>query len=247
MKLYALLLSLVIPLGAAAADGASSADTVKATPKAAPEQTKNNDYDPEETDVGKFKFFFGNFYAGWGKAALDGYDISMRRIDEIGMLNTAAVGYKFRETTRLSLGVGFNHRRYTLMKGYHFTQGESDVIGIEPFQPGLSRCSSKINLWQIRFPLMLRQEFAGNGAFSLAAVLDWNCHASFTNASKEGDTRTSSKTGVSQHRKVTVDALAAVSWNYVGIYFNFAPMSVFKKDCGPEIKNAWTFGLMLLL
>ena len=195
--------------------------------------------------TGRFEVFSSGVRFGWGKAKLEGYDFDMRRVDEIGILNVLAVGYHPARDTRLSIGAGFNYRRYVLKKGYCFDKDDDNVVGIDQFAPGTSRQSSKVGLWQITFPVMVHQHFAGKWNVAAAAVLNWNCGASFSNSFKVGDTRTYHVTDNLRQRKFSVEYLASLGYNRASIYFNYAPQSVFKKNFGPEIKNAWTLGLLL--
>lgn len=198
-----------------------------------------------DTSASKHEIFMSDLRIGWGKAGIDLDGASVKRVDELGVLNFVGYGYKFTPRSRISIGVGANYRRYVLQKGLSFTRTDAGGVAVDAFPAEASHSSSHIGVWQITFPLMYRRQFANRTILKLGAVLNWNCHASIINSYKLGDTRHYDTTTPLMQRKLSVDFMAAYGWRGIGLYFNYSPMSLLKKNFGPDINHAWTAGLVI--
>ena len=149
--------------------------------------------------------------------------------------------------TTLSAGLGFNWRAYTL-KGHNnvFFKDEdlnthhrfvnfvpSSVLG-----PNADNISSNIHTTAITLPLLFKQRFSKSFAISLGAQLNWNYYACIHNNYEMGDDDVDVYSKKIGQRPFTVDVLGIVHVaKGFGFYCKYSPMSVLKKDKGPDFKS----------
>ncbi len=140
--------------------------------------------------------------------------------------------------TTLSAGLGFNWRSYTLKGRDLGFYKVSNVIGVLHPEANLDDFSSNIHTTALAMPLFVKQEFCKNFAISLGAQLNWNYYARIHNYYEQGDIETDQSTRKIGQRPFTVDLMGIVHFcKGGGIYFKYSPMSVLKKDKGPEFKS----------
>ena len=140
--------------------------------------------------------------------------------------------------TTFSAGLGLDWRAYTL-KGHNlgfFKAG--DVVGVGRPDANIDEFSSNIHVTSINMPLLVKQRFGKNFAISLGAQLNWNYYARIHNYFELGDYETDEYTKKIGERPITVDVLGIVHVaKGFGIYCKYSPMSVLKKDKGPDFKS----------
>lgn len=141
--------------------------------------------------------------------------------------------------TTFSAGLGLNWRSYTL-KGHK--SGFAKSGGIVNFVPdmgsSLDDFSSNIHTTSINMPLLVKQRFGKDFAISLGAQLNWNYYARIHNYYEQGDFETDEYTKKIGERPFTVDVLGIVHFSKgFGVYCKYSPMSVLKKDKGPDFKS----------
>jgi hypothetical protein len=138
--------------------------------------------------------------------------------------------------------LGLNWRNYTL-KGHDdgfFKVG--DVINVGHPDNKYDDFSSRINTASLTMPLLVKQKFGKGFAVSVGAQLNWNFYACTHNYSELGDQEADIYTKKIGERPLTVDVLGIVHIWELGLYCKYSPMSVLKKDRGPEFQSL-AFGI----
>ena len=152
--------------------------------------------------------------------------------------------------TTFSAGLGFDWRNYTL-KGHEkaFVKVPANTLGnpnefvnVAIADEKSDKRSSRIHTVSLSIPLMVKQRFNKNFAISVGAQLNWNFRAHLHNYFEQGDNEVSVDTKKIGHRPLTVDILGIVHIERFGLYCKYSPMSVMKKDRGPEFKSL-AFGI----
>ena len=152
--------------------------------------------------------------------------------------------------TTFSAGLGFDWRNYTL-KGHEkaFVKVPANTLGnpnefvnVAIADEKSDKRSSRIHTVSLSIPLMVKQRFSKTFALSVGAQLNWNFRAHLHNYFAQGDTEVSVDTKKIGHRPLTVDILGIVHIERFGLYCKYSPMSVMKKDRGPEFKSL-AFGI----
>lgn len=174
--------------------------------------------------------------------APDGVDFAPFRSWEI---NVTLLQYDYTpgaKKTTLSAGLGLNWRRYTLKDhnmGFfklndYVNVGHADLFDGQK----MDDFSSDINTLSLAMPLLVKQRFGKSFAISLGAQLNWNFYARIHNSFEQGDHEINDYTKKIGERPFTVDVLGIIHFcKGFGVYCKYSPMTVLKKDRGPEFKS----------
>ena len=155
-------------------------------------------------------------------------------------LNWTVVQYDYtpgKSNTTLSAGLGFNWRSYTLSGHKDGFFKANDKINVGPAGANMDDFSSNIHTVGLNMPLLVNQKFSKNFAVSLGAQLNWNYYARVNNYYKNDDMETETHTKKIGQRPFTVDVLGIIHLGALGVYCKYSPMSVLKKDKGPDFKS----------
>ncbi|MBP5713371.1 MAG: hypothetical protein J6X07_01560 [Prevotella sp.] len=140
--------------------------------------------------------------------------------------------------TTLSAGLGFEWRNYTLSGHDNMFVKANDLVGVVHRDGEMSELSSRVHTVGLAMPLLIKQRFGKNFAISVGAQLNWNYYARLNNYYEVGDHEIDDLTKKIGQRPITVDILGIVHVaKGLGIYCKYSPMSVFKKDKGPDFKS----------
>lgn len=187
-----------------------------------------------------WEVFSSGFYFGFGGNSSHGLT-SLNK--EVGFLNIVALGHNFGTRNRLSLGVGYQARYIDIKKGNMLNKLDDGVVASAPWPTEFSNTKSQITVHSIQFPLLYAKGFNKHLWIWLGPVLNWNHYAYFTNRHRLGDATTNVSVKGLKQRKISVDIMCGLAFRHMGIYLRYSPMSTFKKDFGPEIKNTVMAGL----
>ncbi len=165
-----------------------------------------------------------------------------------GILNIASLNYNTLHGQQFSIGVGYDHKRFSLKRPNCFVMDEAtNIVGIESYPEGTVDRSSVLSVRAIQFPLQFQQFLGKDFHITLGGIMNWNIYAKCNTHYKVNKTHYDvSYRGIKQN-KLTFDVYGALSYNRIGIYCRYSPCNVFKKGFGPEIKNTWTLGVAIAL
>lgn len=172
-------------------------------------------------------------------------DASMGRSLEWSWLNILGVKWVYGPNS-VSLGFGLLGRNYTMKNGYYYDKQSDGTIALLPFSEGMTKGRSSLWTFSIQLPLLYKIQFGKSRDFALSVgpVLNFNTgahlHTGYTFDSKDY----SINTGHIHQSPVTVDALGVLSWQAIGIYARYSPMSVLRRSAALDF-NAVSVGLML--
>ena len=143
-----------------------------------------------------------------------------------------------------SAGLGLNWRNYGLKDNNTMLAKTGDVVGLVPFTGNDGSRSSRIHTMGINVPLFFTQKFSKDFSFSVGPVVNFNLGGWINNSWEVGDIEHKSSAKKIGLRPVTVDIMGVFDISGLGIFCKYSPMSVFKKDRGPEFRSI-TVGLYL--
>ncbi len=195
-----------------------------------------------------WEVFTSDLMFGWGglSVANADRDLLKKSMSEIGILNLVSLARVFNQgRSRVSFGVGFNWHRYNLENPYFWARLNDGVLGYGEITEKFDRHRATLIVRSMQFPLMFNQSLGKGWNVSLSAVMNWNYFADFHNSFRVGKSDYTETTRGLNQRKISFDGIAMLSWGGLGMYFRYAPQSVFKTGFGPEMKNRWTVGLVL--
>ena len=169
--------------------------------------------------------------------APDGVEFAPFRSWEIG-LTVAQYEYTPKNSkTTLSAGIGFDWRNYTLSGHDKMFFKANDVVNVINRDGKMSELASRISTTSISLPLLVKQSFSKDFAISLGAQLNWNFYTRVNNYYEEDDNEIDVQTKKIGERPITVDVLGMLHFGDFAVYCKYSPMSVLKKDKGPDFKS----------
>ena len=170
-------------------------------------------------------------------SAPDGVDFAPFRSWEIG-LTVAQYEYTPKNSkTTLCAGIGVDWRNYTLSGHDKMFEKVNDIVGVFDRQGKMSELTSRISTTSLSLPLMVKQSFSKDFAISLGAQFNWNFYSRLNNYYEENDNEIDIQTKKIGERPITIDVLGMLHFGDFAVYCKYSPMSVLKKDKGPDFKS----------
>lgn len=205
--------------------------------------------DPDRTDS-HFELFLSDVYVGWGHTGVNAaaQPYIRQHTYEAGILNLIGAGYNFnRNRSRVSLGVGFNWAFYCMKSPYLWGKSDDGHVGVSDLSElgEFKGRHSNLVMRSLQFPLMFNQRIAQHVNLAVAGVMNWNYYANLENRFSIEKTDFKTSTHGLHQRKVSFDVVAIASFKSLGVYFRYAPQSVFNCGYCPELKNRWNLGLII--
>ena len=143
-----------------------------------------------------------------------------------------------------SAGIGIGWHNYGIGSSKMFVKDENGVVAITDYPAQAESKYSRIHIFSISVPLLFKQKFDRKGKYSLSLgpVVNFNVLGHLTSGYKVGDVETDMTIKKIDYRPVTVDIMGVLDINDIGIFARYTPMTIMKKDCGPEFRSL-TLGL----
>ena len=140
--------------------------------------------------------------------------------------------------TTLSAGASMTFRNYTLSGHDNLFVVANNEVGVGKRDGSISELSSSIYTFGFSVPLLVKQRGSKNFAISLGAQLNYNCYGRVRNHYEQGDNEVEVSTRGIKYRPFTVDVIGIVHVaKSFGFYCKYSPMSVLKKNYGPDFKS----------
>jgi len=207
----------------------------------------NNDYRRQ------IRLLIGGLYFGWGGLnvatgypAMDEYNKGMRHW---GLLY--ALGVRFQPLRRhyVMAGLGFEGQTYLMKDNMQLVADNQHRITVQPFADGSMSCRSSLNLSTLQVPIIYSLPVVKDLRFTAGPIIDFNIRARIYNTYKTIDSNGYKQTITDEYgkldiRHVTVDLFGALTYDGIGAFVRYRPMSVFKSGYGPKF-NSWSAGLII--
>ena len=141
-----------------------------------------------------------------------------------------------------SFGLWVDWRTYGLSTDKMFAV-QDGVVGLVDYPVKAESKYSRIRVFSLSVPLTFTQRF-GKWSIDLGPVVNFNLYGRVYNRYElENDKMDMSTKGL-EYRPVTIDLMAGFQHGGFGAYLKYSPMSVLKKDKGPQF-HSLTLGLYL--
>lgn len=200
-----------------------------------------------------FEFLISGLYFGWGGLHVNSGYRNMadynKGMHEWGLLHLIAMRWQPFRHHWLTIGLGLESRSYKMRSAMRLVTDEQHVTLVRPFDEGVIDCKSALNMESLQLPITYTLPIVKELRFSVGPVIDFNLRARIRNTYKTFDTSSHEQTITDEYRKlgvkrVSLDLLAALHYDGLGIYARYRPMNVFRNDYGPQFNN-WSLGLMI--
>lgn len=189
----------------------------------------------DEFQVGGFAFGLVN-----AMNTPEGMDVDMGSSYELmadRMLNWEY--YPWRTGTSFSIGLGICWRNFRMTGRTRFIK-ENENLVLGDYPEGADIKFSRLKVFSFTVPLMFNQVIYHRLSFSVGPVVNFNTHASLkTRYTLDGGKVKLTDNNIHQNR-VTVDFMALVNFNSVGLYVKYSPTSVLNTAYGPKFTSMST-------
>lgn len=154
------------------------------------------------------------------------------------------LGFRYKYTPQdalqtYSVGLWCNWRQYTLDTNMMFGKNANNVIDLYDYPTNASDKRSSIYVFGLSVPFLFTQKFGHKShfKFTLGPVVNFNLYGRIHNKYSLGDDNIEIKTKGIEYRPVTVDIMGMFQYKGIGLYCKYSPMSVLKKDMGPDFRS----------
>lgn len=188
----------------------------------------------------------GGLGIGWMSPVNETPDMntSMWKSNEITWLMALGVRMKHKRN-ELTFGLGLNWQNFVTKGDHYFHKGDGKLTML-PYGEGTSRHRSRLKIFSLQVPVLYGFSFGKSQCmkFQLGPVLNFNTYSSIETKYKLDGREYTVKTTNVYPRPVTVDGIATISYEGLGVYFRYSPMNKIKTGRGFDFSSIST-GLMI--
>ena len=209
-------------------------------------EEKNADWDfniPFINKKSKTKKYRGNLcVGGFGFGVVnaietsEGMDMDMGASYEFSLDHLLRFNYNVLPATSVSMGFGMTWRNYRMTGRTRFIK-EGDKLVLGAYPEGSDIKFSRLKVFSLTVPFMINQSLGRKVVFSVGPVVNFNTHASLkTRYTLNGEKVKEKNNNIHQNR-MTVDLMAKLRFNSLGVYAKYSPSDMLNTDFGPKFRS----------
>ena len=209
-------------------------------------EEKNADWDfniPFINKNSKTKKYRGNLcVGGFGFGVVnaietsEGMDMDMGASYEFSLDHLLRFNYNVLPATSVSMGFGMTWRNYRMTGHTRFIK-EGDKLVLGAYPEGSDIKFSRLKVFSLTVPFMINQSLGRKVVFSVGPVVNFNTHASLkTRYTLNGEKVKEKNNNIHQNR-MTVDLMAKLRFNSLGVYAKYSPSDMLNTDFGPKFRS----------
>ena len=209
-------------------------------------EEKNADWDfniPFINKNSKTKKYRGNLcVGGFGFGVVnaietsEGMDMDMGASYEFSLDHLLRFNYNVLPATSVSMGFGMTWRNYRMTGRTRFIK-EGDKLVLGAYPEGSDIKFSRLKVFSLTVPFMINQLLGRKVVFSVGPVVNFNTHASLkTRYTLNGEKVKEKNNNIHQNR-MTVDLMAKLRFNSLGVYAKYSPSDMLNTDFGPKFRS----------
>ena len=209
-------------------------------------EEKNADWDfniPFINKNSKTKKYRGNLcVGGFGFGVVnaietsEGMDMGMGASYECSLDHLLRFNYNVLPATSVSMGFGMTWRNYRMTGRTRFIK-EGDKLVLGAYPEGSDIKFSRLKVFSLAVPFMINQSLGRKVVFSVGPVVNFNTHASLkTRYTLNGEKVKEKNNNIHQNR-MTVDLMAKLRFNSLGVYAKYSPSDMLNTDFGPKFRS----------
>ena len=209
-------------------------------------EEKNADWDfniPFINKNSKTKKYRGNLcVGGFGFGVVnaietsEGMDMDMGASYEFSLDHLLRFNYNVLPATSVSMGFGMTWRNYRMTGRTRFIK-EGDKLVLGTYPEGSDIKFSRLKVFSLTVPFMINQSLGRKVVFSVGPVVNFNTHASLkTRYTLNGEKVKEKNNNIHQNR-MTVDLMAKLRFNSLGVYAKYSPSDMLNTDFGPKFRS----------
>ena len=209
-------------------------------------EEKNADWDfniPFINKNSKTKKYRGNLcVGGFGFGVVnaietsEGMDMDMGASYEFSLDHLLRFNYNVLPATSVSMGFGMTWRNYRMTGRTRFIKdGDKLVLGAYP--EGSDIKFSRLKVFSLTVPFMINQSLGRKVVFSVGPVVNFNTHASLKTRYTLNGEKVKEKNNNIHQKRMTVDLMAKLRFNSLGVYAKYSPSDMLNTDFGPKFRS----------
>ena len=209
-------------------------------------EEKNADWDfniPFINKNSKTKKYRGNLcVGGFGFGVVnaietsEGMDMDMGASYEFSLDHLLRFNYNVLPATSVSMGFGMTWRNYRMTGRTRFIKdGDKLVLGAYP--EGSDIKFSRLKVFSLTVPFMINQSLGRKVVFSVGPVVNFNTHASLKTRYTLNGEKVKEKSNNIHQNRMTVDLMAKLRFNSLGVYAKYSPSDMLNTDFGPKFRS----------
>ena len=209
-------------------------------------EEKNADWDfniPFINKNSKTKKYRGNLcVGGFGFGVVnaietsEGMDMDMGASYDFSLDHLLRFNYNVLPATSVSMGFGMTWRNYRMTGRTRFIK-EGDKLVLGAYPEGSDIKFSRLKVFSLTVPFMINQSLGRKVVFSVGPVVNFNTHASLkTRYTLNGEKVKEKNNNIHQNR-MTVDLMAKLRFNSLGVYAKYSPSDMLNTDFGPKFRS----------
>ena len=209
-------------------------------------EEKNADWDfniPFINKNSKTKKYRGNLcVGGFGFGVVnaietsEGMDMDMGASYEFSLDHLLRFNYNVLPATSVSMGFGMTWRNYRMTGRTRFIK-EGDKLVLGAYPEGSDIKFSRLKVFSLTVPFMINQSLGRKVVFSVGPVVNFNTHASLkTRYTLNGEKVKEKNNNIHQNR-MTVDLMAKLRFNSLGVYAKYSSSDMLNTDFGPKFRS----------
>lgn len=144
-----------------------------------------------------------------------------------------------------SAGLWLNWRNFGLKDSQQFYKKDGEIM-VGDYSENYSNRHSSLMVFSLSVPLFFSQKFGCDNKckVTVGPVINLNVYGRVNNRFEQGDNDFDVNTKSIGHRPITFDIMGAFQYDGIGVYCKYSPLSVLKKDRGPQF-HSLTLGVFL--
>ena len=209
-------------------------------------EEKNADWDfniPFINKNSKTKKYRGNLcVGGFGFGVVnaietsEGMDMDMGASYEFSLDHLLRFNYNVLPATSVSMGFGMTWRNYRMTGRTRFIK-EGDKLVLGAYPEGSDIKFSRLKVFSLTVPFMINQSLGRKVVFSVGPVVNFNTHASLKTRYTLNDEKVKEKNNNIHQNRMTVDLMAKLRFNSLGVYAKYSPSDMLNTDFGPKFRS----------
>lgn len=166
----------------------------------------------------------------------EGMDMDMGASYEFSLDHLLRFNYNVLPATSVSMGFGMTWRNYRMTGRTRFVK-EGDKLVLGAYPEGSDIKFSRLKVFSLTVPFMINQSLGRKVVFSVGPVVNFNTHASLkTRYTLNGEKVKEKNNNIHQNR-MTVDLMAKLRFNSLGVYAKYSPSDMLNTDFGPKFRS----------
>ena len=209
-------------------------------------EEKNADWDfniPFINKNSKTKKYRGNLcVGGFGFGVVnaietsEGMDMDMGASYEFSLDHLLRFNYNVLPATSVSMGFGMTWRNYRMTGRTRFIK-EGDKLVLGAYPEGSDIKFSRLKVFSLTVPFMINQSLGRKVVFSVGPVVNFNTHASLKTRYTLNGEKVKEKNNNIHQKRMTVDLMAKLRFNSLGVYAKYSPSDMLNTDFGPKFRS----------